>query len=208
MHPFPHDALVVTRFTRFAVSIAPFRGGRLHEQAHRCNRAEIPQPYRHRNAPLAGIVAPIASCAMPTEFAQHLSCSLLEYGGMANVPDNRQGPERRRHPRGGRRTTDVSGWSPLVLVVDPDPGRREISEAILARLRFAVAPVESAEKAVSLIQALRPEIIVAGEDDARHIRALASSSSVPVVSFGEQSRATEELIETVRRALRARVSQT
>lgn len=127
---------------------------------------------------------------------------------MADLRDNRQNPERRRHPRGGRRTTDVSGWSPLVLVVDPDPTRFEISEAILAKLRFAVAPVESAEKAVSLIRALRPEIIVAGEDDARQIRALAPISGVPVVSIGEQSRATEGLIETVRRALQARASPT
>lgn len=126
---------------------------------------------------------------------------------MADVRNNRHGSERRRHPRGGRRLTDVSGWSPLVLVVDPDPGRRDISEAILAKLRFAVAPVESAEKAVALIRALRPEIIVAGEDDARQICALAPSAGVPVVSVGEHSRVTDELIEAVRRALRARVSQ-
>ena len=37
----------------------------------------------------------------------------------------------------------------MIVVIDDDPRRRDISEAILAKLRFAVAPFESADQAIS-----------------------------------------------------------
>ena len=69
------------------------------------------------------------------------------------------------------------------------------------------APVESAEKAVAVLQALNPEVIVAGEHDAEKIRRLLPADAVvAIVAVRENSRVTEELIESVRDALRARPS--
>lgn len=128
---------------------------------------------------------------------------------MTGPSDKRQGPDRRERPRGGRRTTDVAGCTPLVMVVDPDPHRRDIAEAILAKLRFAVAPIESVEKAAAVIQDLCPEIIVvAGEQEAQRIRGLAlENDGAPIIAVSDETRVTDALIETVRRALRERVSQ-
>src|SRR5205807_10617086 len=90
----------------------------------------------------------------------------LERTDMTDASERRNGPDRRGRPRGGRRTTDQAGYSPLVLVVDRDAHGRDTCEAILAKLRFAVAPVESAEKALSLMAALRPDIVVVRESEA------------------------------------------
>ena len=58
----------------------------------------------------------------------------------------------------------------MIVVIDDDSRRRDISEAILAKLRFAVAPFESVDQAVSAMRALRPEAVVAREDAAAAIR--------------------------------------
>ena len=57
----------------------------------------------------------------------------------------------------------------MVVVIDKDERRLYLSEAILAKLRFAVAPFATAEQALLAMQALRPEIIVAGEDELREL---------------------------------------
>lgn len=125
---------------------------------------------------------------------------------MTEIVENREGPDRRRKPRGGRRPTDLDGATPLVMVVDTDPARRDISHAILARLKFAVAPVESVERAVAVVESLHPEVIVVGEADAGRL-ALALESdegdeAVPIVTVGEDNREADALLEAVRRALR------
>ena len=123
------------------------------------------------------------------------------------MADKRTVAERRRLPRGGRRPDDVRGFTPLVMVVDSEVGRRDISEAILAKLMFAVAPVESAEKAVALLRALNPEVIVAGEEDAQKIRQLLPADTViEIVAVSESDRVTDRLIESVRESLRGRPS--
>jgi chemotaxis response regulator CheB len=122
------------------------------------------------------------------------------------MTEKRLGGDRRRQPRGGRRPEDVRGFTPLVMVVDSEVRRRDISEAILAKLMFAVAPVESADKAVSILKALNPEVIVAGEQDARRIRELMPvEEDIPILAVGDDTRVTESLIEEVRRSLRDRV---
>src|SRR5262245_29888088 len=93
---------------------------------------------------------------------------------MTDAPERRLGPDRRGRPRGGRRANDQAGYSPLVLVVDRDPHGRETCEAILATLRFAVAPVESAEKALSIMAALKPDLVVARESDAALLRGISA----------------------------------
>jgi hypothetical protein len=89
------------------------------------------------------------------------------------------------------------------MVVDPNERRSDISEAILVKLRFAVAPVESVDKAVAAIPALHPEVIVSSEDDLRRIVALVpSANGIPIVAIDEHTRTTDALIDAVRRALR------
>ena len=79
-------------------------------------------------------------------------------------------PDRRQNARGGRRADDRDGYAPMVVVIDVDATRLDISEAILAKLRFAVAPFDSVDKALAAMRALRPEIIVAREDAAKELR--------------------------------------
>ena len=118
------------------------------------------------------------------------------------MTDKRQGPDRRRRPRGGRRPDDVRRFTPLVMVVDSESRRRDISEAILAKLMFAVAPVESADKAVAIIRALHPEVIVAGERDAQRIRELVpADAGIRILALTEGTRVTDGLIDAVRRSL-------
>jgi CheY-like chemotaxis protein len=116
---------------------------------------------------------------------------------MTDASERRQGPDRRGRARGGRRTSDPSGYSPLVLVVDRDTHGRETCEAILAKLRFAVAPVESAEKALAIMAALKPDIVVVRDTEAALLRGI----SAPLVVMNS-SQEPLALIEEIRRALR------
>src|SRR5438874_13583971 len=115
--------------------------------------------------------------------------------------ERRQGPDRRKSPRGGRRATDQPGYSPLVLVVDVDPRGRETCETILAKLRFAVAPVDSAEKALDVMAGLRPDVIVTRERDAERLRQ--NGGTTPVV-VSDRLDDPERLVGGIRRPLRAR----
>ena len=124
---------------------------------------------------------------------------------MAVTSEKRRGADRRRFPRGGRRESDASGYTPLVYVVDPRSGGRDAAEAILAKLRFAVAPFDSVETARLAMNALKPDVvIVAGP----HVNAMRRAmppgrgdAPLPVVPLpdGEVSMA---LVEEIRRALR------
>jgi hypothetical protein len=128
-------------------------------------------------------------------------------GVMAAAGEHRRGPDRRRQRRGGRRSEDHPGYAPLVLVIDGKEGRRDITEAILMRLRFAVAPVESADKALALMETLRPEIIVSSEIDAPRLRRAALSNKagvpIPIVAVEDEHRDPEAFIESIRVGLRA-----
>jgi len=116
-------------------------------------------------------------------------------------------PDRRRQPRGGRRPHDRSGFSPMIVVVDGDAQRREISETILAKLRFAVAPFASAEQAISAMRGLLPGAVVAHEDAAAEIRQhLASDRSgrtIPLLAVTPDLASPDALVEALRRLLRA-----
>ncbi|HEY6213005.1 MAG TPA: hypothetical protein VIW45_12010 [Vicinamibacterales bacterium] len=113
-----------------------------------------------------------------------------------------RGPDRRKHPRGGRREEDKAGFTPLVMVIDHDPNRRDVSEAILAKLRFAVAPVESVEKAIAVIRALSPAAIVGPAEDLAKLRAALPLPSTPLIPVTDAMARTDELIQVVRAALR------
>ena len=74
-----------------------------------------------------------------------------------------------------------------------------MSEAILAKLHFAVAPVESVEKAVTVMASLRPEIVVASESDVNALTRRGVSAPFVITYQGQNA---DALVEDIRRALR------
>jgi hypothetical protein len=131
---------------------------------------------------------------------------------MAERVFQQRGPDRRRHHRGGRRPTDIDGFAPLVFVIDPRPTGRQTCEAILAKLRFAVAPFESIEQAARVVAALRPDIILTGGSDMAAVRkAMAPQRDqpvIPIVAIPEDDAEAVALIEAVRAALRLAPART
>ena len=119
------------------------------------------------------------------------------------TPDLRQGPERRREPRGGRRPADRAGFAPLVLVADEDMASGDMCEALLATLRFAVARVDSVDKAVSVIATLLPDVIVARARDVSPLQRAAWPSGVPFVTVTDSLRDPDALIDAIRQAIRS-----
>jgi CheY-like chemotaxis protein len=122
---------------------------------------------------------------------------------MPRSPDPRRGPDRRRLPRGGRRATDQAGYAPLVLLVDENAQSGEECEAILVKLRFAVAPARSAEEGVRIMTGLRPDLIVARSADAARLRESAAPH-VPVVVMSGEAMDADALIRDIRHALRTK----
>jgi hypothetical protein len=123
---------------------------------------------------------------------------------MAHILEHRSGgPDRRRLPRGGRRAGDVQGYAALVLLVGGDAEVVGQSEAVLAKLRFAVATSGTVDAALRVMSGLRPDIVVANAEDAARIR-LEAPEHVPVVVLDEDMRASREaLIEGIRQTIRA-----
>ena len=121
---------------------------------------------------------------------------------MAATSDQRRQPDRRRAPRGGRRPTDKPGFAPLILVADEDDASGAMSEMILAKLRFAVARVDSLDKAVNVIGTLRPDVIVARGKDVSPLQRAAWPSGVPFVSVTDEISEPDALVDAVRNAIR------
>lgn len=120
--------------------------------------------------------------------------------------ERRDAPDRRRTPRGGRRPSDPIGYSPLILVADDDASNGARCVAILAKLRFAVAPAYSVEEAVKVMEALRPNLIVARLSDEPALRAQMASNpaigEIPLITMTAENDDPLILIEEIRRALR------
>jgi len=119
------------------------------------------------------------------------------------IPEHRQVSDRRKQSRGGRRTGDRPGFAPLVLVADEDASSRDMCETILAKLHFAVAPVDSIDKAVSVVGTLRPDVIVVHAKDTAALERAAWPSGVPFVAVTDEMKDPDLLVEAIRRALRA-----
>jgi CheY-like chemotaxis protein len=115
--------------------------------------------------------------------------------------EKRRIADRRSRSRGGRRPTDRRGATPLVVVADEEPGSRTTCETILAKLNFAVAPVESLPKALEVMAALKPEVVVAKLRDASLLQ---QQSLAPVVVVTEEMSDPDILVEAIRQALRRR----
>jgi DNA-binding response OmpR family regulator len=122
---------------------------------------------------------------------------------MAHILEHRGGsPDRRRLPRGGRRGQDREGYAPLVLLVGGDADVAGQSEAVLAKLRFAVATSGTVEEALRVMTGLRPDIVVADAAAAARIR-LEAPDHVPVVVLDDAMRDSREaLVEGIREAIR------
>jgi CheY-like chemotaxis protein len=120
-------------------------------------------------------------------------------------PERRQGPDRRHVTRGGRRPGDTQGYAPLVLVADDDPNSGARCVAILARLRFAVAPAHSVEEAIRVMRSLHPNLIVARlKDEAALREELQSDPSIgdiPILALTPDNDHPDNLIDEIRRVL-------
>ena len=119
------------------------------------------------------------------------------------TPELRQRPDRRKEPRGGRRPTDKTGFAPLILVADEDAASGDMCEALLATLRFAVARVDSVDKAVQVISTLLPDVIVARGRDVSPLQRAAWPSGVPFVTVTEGLGDPEALLDAIRQAIRS-----
>jgi CheY-like chemotaxis protein len=98
------------------------------------------------------------------------------------------------------------GYSPLILVADDDANNGARCVAILARLRFAVAPAYSVEEAVKVMEALKPNLIVARLKDEPALREQMASNpaivDIPLLSLTDENEAPGLMIEAIRKALR------
>ena len=75
-------------------------------------------------------------------------------------------------------------------------------ETLLATLRFAVARVDSLDKAVAVISTLLPDVIVARGHDVLPLQRAAWPSGVPFVTVTDDLREPDALITAIRQAIR------
>jgi hypothetical protein len=80
------------------------------------------------------------------------------------------------------------------------------SEAILAKLRFAVTTATSADQATRLLPELKPDLIVAGEMDGARIRRSTSQRVTIVVVDRGVNDDPDALIDAILRTLRVNAS--
>jgi CheY-like chemotaxis protein len=124
---------------------------------------------------------------------------------MSPASERRDVPDRRHTPRGGRRPQDPQGYSPLILVADDDANSGARCVAILARLRFAVAPAHSVEEAIKVMEALHPNLIVARLRDEPALRHEMETNpeigDIPMITLTSENDAPQLMIEEIRRAL-------
>src|SRR6476646_4107216 len=123
-----------------------------------------------------------------------------------SASDRRAHSDRRNSPRGGRRPADVQGYSPLILVADDDANSGARCVAILARLRFAVAPAHSVDEAIKIMSSLHPTLIVTRlKDEAalrQHMQSDPTIGDIPIVTLTSENDAPAVMIEEIRRTLR------
>lgn len=130
---------------------------------------------------------------------------IIVFPRVPGTPEQRNGPDRRGTRRGGRRVSDKPGFAPLVLLVDGDDDSNTRCEAILAKLHFAVAPTRSVDEAIRVMEALRPNLVIARVADAAALRQ-ATALDLPLVILGDDLLDPEALVNEIRRELRNRRS--
>jgi CheY-like chemotaxis protein len=95
-----------------------------------------------------------------------------------------------------------SGYTPLILVFDPDTNRRDTVDAALAKRQFAVAPVASIEQALDVTRGLRPEAVICRPNDFQTLRETLPLDRTPLVAVSDSFARNGQLVEVVRTALR------
>jgi CheY-like chemotaxis protein len=133
--------------------------------------------------------------------------NVVQFPRIPQSPEHRNGPDRRRHSRGGRRLEDQPGFSPLVMLVGDDSVVMGPSEAVLSKLRFAVTISDTVDEALRVLNGLRPDVIVAGPADASRIRTEGPRHLPVLVMTGEMREDRAALIEGIRQMLRAKVTR-
>jgi CheY-like chemotaxis protein len=125
---------------------------------------------------------------------------------MSSPEDRRHTGDRRTTLRGGRRPGDVQGYSPLILVADDDANSGARCVAILARLRFAVAPAHSVDEAIKIMTSLHPTLIVTRLKNEAALRqqmaADPSIGDIPIMTLTAENDAPLDMVEEIRRVLR------
>lgn len=118
---------------------------------------------------------------------------------MPHSPEFRRGPDRRRQPRGGRREEDRDGFSPLVMLVGNEPDVIDRSEAILAKLKFAVARTGDVDHALRALPDLRPDLVVAKEGDAPRLRSEVPENLPIIIMRNGPEAMMEDILRTLRK---------
>jgi CheY-like chemotaxis protein len=125
---------------------------------------------------------------------------------MNSESERRGKPDRRYTPRGGRRPGDPIGYAPLILVADDDASNGARCVAILARLRFAVAPAYSVDEALKIMRTLNPSLVVARLADEPIFRKQMAEDpaigNIPLIPMTAANDDPDVLIEEIRAALR------
>lgn len=93
-----------------------------------------------------------------------------------------------------------------MLLVDEDPESGQRCEAILAKLRFAVAPAHTLAEATRVMDALRPNLIVGHVSDPEALRR-AAPPEIPLVILDDRLSAPDAMVGEIRRALRKRAAE-
>jgi hypothetical protein len=122
---------------------------------------------------------------------------------MVETTELRRGLDRRGQPRGGRRPADIDGLCPLIMVVGDHAAVGDATGAVLAKLKFAVAPSPTVDDALKILVSLRPDLIVAREEDAARIRRECPENRSVVAVTEAMRHDPDLLIEEIRGALRA-----
>jgi CheY-like chemotaxis protein len=93
-------------------------------------------------------------------------------------------------------------------VADDDANSGAHCVAILARLRFAVAPAHSVDEAIKVMTSLHPNLVVTRLKDEAALREQMSANpalgDIPILALTPENDAPELMIEEIRRVLRAR----
>jgi CheY-like chemotaxis protein len=128
----------------------------------------------------------------------------VRYARPVADPDRRHGDDRRHHRRGGRRTQDRTGQTPLILVVSARANERDRLNTVLQDVGFAVAPCDGAHAAITAARDLLPDVIVADVEEGVALRgrvpAHRRGTSIPIVDLTGGS--VEGIVRRVRLALR------
>src|ERR687897_965719 len=120
--------------------------------------------------------------------------TVVSFPRMPGLPEKRQSADRRGRPRGGRLAGVKTGFAPLVLLVDENAENGARCEAILAKLRFAVAPAHTVGEAMRVMDALRPNLVVARVKEVAKLKK-ATPSGVPFVALTEDHSDLDEMVE-------------